>query len=186
MDNKLFIPVLLGTVRKNSVSEKVANLLFKRAGQREDFDTKLLDPRTMELPMDDESDDFGNKNPEYKDAIIKADGLIIVAPEYNHGYSGSLKRTLDILYPEYKHKAVAFAGVSSGIFAGARAVEQLVGVTRKLGMSAIQIDLPFPTAGEKFDEQGNLLDDAYLPRIQKFFDEIVWLSKAMKWGRENI
>jgi NAD(P)H-dependent FMN reductase len=29
--------------------------------------------------------------------MIQADGLVIVTPEYNHGYPGSLKAVLDLL-----------------------------------------------------------------------------------------
>lgn len=40
--------------------------------------------------------------------MTRADGLVIVAPEYNHGYPGALKSVLDLLLKEYIHKPVAF------------------------------------------------------------------------------
>ena len=56
--------------------------------------------------------------PEWRDAIVKADGLVIVTPEYNHGYPGVLKSVLDLLLKEYIHKAVAFVTVSAGPWGG--------------------------------------------------------------------
>ena len=50
----------------------------------------------------------------------RSDALVIVAPEYNHGYPGMLKHVLDTNLHEYVHKAVGVVGVSAG-FGGARA-----------------------------------------------------------------
>jgi multimeric flavodoxin WrbA len=45
----------------------------------------------------------------------RADGLIIVAPEYNHGYPGLLKHFLDTCLKEYIHKAFTIASGRCGI-----------------------------------------------------------------------
>ena len=58
--------------------------------------------------------DIKDQFPQWRDTIIRADGLVIVTPEYNHGYPGALKSVLDLLLKEYVHKAVAFVGVSAG------------------------------------------------------------------------
>lgn len=57
--------------------------------------------------------------------MTRADGLVIVSPEYNHGYPGEMKLMLDQLYKEYNRKPVGICGVSSGALGGARMVEQL-------------------------------------------------------------
>ena len=132
--HKLFIPILLGTVRKGRESEKVANLLYERMSTHKEIETQLFDPRGMDLPMDDDGQGLKFKNPEYRNAIIRADGLVVISPEYNHAYPGSLKRVLDIVLTEYAHRAVGLVGVSAGGFGGTRAVEQLVGVVRELGL----------------------------------------------------
>jgi NAD(P)H-dependent FMN reductase len=41
--------------------------------------------------------------------VARADGLILVVPEYNHSFPGLLKHVLDTNLKEYIHKAVAFA-----------------------------------------------------------------------------
>jgi NAD(P)H-dependent FMN reductase len=61
------------------------------------------------------------KEPKFSATIERCDGLIIVTPEYNHGYPGLLKHALDMNLKEYIHKAVGICGVSAGPFGGARA-----------------------------------------------------------------
>jgi NAD(P)H-dependent FMN reductase len=182
----LFIPVLLGTNRKGRRSEPVANWLLGEMQQRADVETTLFDVKDFALPQDDYGTDLGNQFPEWRDAIIRADGLVIVAPEYNYGYPGSLKSVLDLLLKEYIHKAVAFVGVSAGPWGGTRVIEALVPMVRELGLVVSFADLNFPRIQEKFDDAGNLLDDAYTRRVTDFLDELVWMSQTMKWGRMNL
>jgi NAD(P)H-dependent FMN reductase len=130
--------------------------------------------------------EIGKDFPVWRDAIIKADGLVIVTPEYNHGYPGILKSVLDLLLKEYIHKAVAFAGVSAGPWGGTRVIESLLHVVRELGLTPTFTDLNFTKIQDKFDEEGNLLDASYNKRVDAFLTELVWMSKALKWGRENV
>jgi len=187
MPNKLFIPILLGTVRQGRQSEYVANFLFDKMQKHEEIETALLDPRKMHLPMDDEgTDNLKDKNPEYRDAIMRADGLVIVSPEYNHGYPGSLKRALDILLKEYIHKAVGIVGVSSGRLGGARMIEHLLQVVRELGLVATFTDLTVSNVEDAFGEKGELHDEKLDSRADKFLEELLWMSKTLRWGRENV
>ena len=124
--------------------------------------------------------------PEWRDAIIRADGLVIVTPEYNHGYPGILKSVLDLLLREYVHKAVAFVGVSAGPWGGTRVIEAAVNVVRELGLAVTFTDLNFPGIASKFDDEGNLLDTAYERRVKDFLDELVWMATTLRWGRENV
>ena len=117
--------------------------------------------RDFDLPRDDYGTEIGERFPEWRDAIIRADGLVIVTPEYNHGYSGALKSVLDLLLKEYIHKAVAFVGVSAGPWGGTRVIEACVPMVRELGLAVTFSDLNFPLVKSKFDENGNLLDEAY-------------------------
>jgi len=183
---KLSIPVLLGTPRQNRESENVAKWVVAKMREREDIETQLFDVCDFRLPHDDYGRQIAGQFPEWRDAIIRADGLVIVSPEYNHGYPGSLKAVLDLLLKEYFHKAVAFVGVSSGPWGGTRMIEAMVPMVRILGLSPTAIDLNFPKVADKFDTDGNLLDDAYEKRIAGFLDELVWMASTLRWGRENL
>ena len=185
--SKLFIPILLGTVRQGRESEKVAKLILSHIqANHSEIESQLFDPRTMNLPNDNEGTDLADTNPQWRDAMARADGLIIVTPEYNHGYPGSLKRALDVLLKEYIHKAVGLVGVSSGWAGGVRVIENLLPVVRELGLVVSFSDLYFPRAQDSFSEDGSAKDLAILKRIDGFLEELVWLSTALKWGRENL
>jgi NAD(P)H-dependent FMN reductase len=111
---------------------------------------------------------------------------VIVTPEYNHGYPGMLKHLLDTNLKEYIHKAVGVCGVSAGGFGGARVIENLLPVLRELGLVTIFWDGTFSGAHKLFDADGKILDDAYLKRIDQFIKELIWMSKVLRHGRENI
>jgi NAD(P)H-dependent FMN reductase len=154
--------------------------------KRPEIETRLFDVSDFALPQDDYGQGLKDLFPEWRDTIIKADGLVIVAPEYNHGYPGILKAVLDLLLREYVHKAVAFVGVSAGPWGGTRVIEAMVPMVRELGLAVSFSDLNFPKVQRTFDAEGKLLDPAYEKRAQDFLDELVWMSRTLKWGRENV
>ena len=84
MPEKLFIPLLLGTPRKNRESEHVAKWVLSRMELREDVETQLFDVRDFRLPYDHYGQEIKDQFPEWRDAIIRADGLVVITPEYNH------------------------------------------------------------------------------------------------------
>ena len=184
--DQLLIPVLLGTNRKQRNSVFPARWLIGEMAKRPDIQTRLFDTADFALPQDDYGQGLKDLFPEWRDTIMKADGLVIVAPEYNHGYPGVLKAVLDLLLREYVHKAVAFVGVSAGPWGGTRVIEALVPMVRELGLAVTFTDLNFPKVQRTFDAEGNLLDPAFEKRAKDFLDELVWMSSALKWGRENL
>ena len=186
MDAKLNLPVLLGTNRKQRKSEHVARWLVSEMRKRPVIQTRLFDVAEFALPHDDYGQGLKDNFPEWRDAIIQADGLVIVSPEYNHGYPGSLKAVLDLLLKEYIHKAVAFVGVSAGPWGGTRVIESMVPMVRELGLAVTFTDLNFPKVQNTFDEEGKLLDPAAEQRAATFLDELVWMSRVLKWGRGNV
>ena len=184
--DKLIIPLLLGTNRQNRASEAAARWVLSKMKERDDREPVYFDVRDFELPRDDYGTSIGHFFPEWRDAVIRADALVLVTPEYNHGYPGVLKFVLDLLLREYIHKAVGFVGVSAGPWGGTRVIEAMVPMVRELGLAVTFTDLNFPKAPTKFDEDGNLLDPAYEQRVTGFLDELVWMSRALRWGRENL
>lgn len=184
--DQLLIPVLLGTNRKQRNSVHPARWLIGQMEKRPEIQTKLFDTANFALPHDDYGQGLKDLFPEWRDTIIKADGLVIVAPEYNHSYPGVLKGVLDLLLREYVHKAVAIVGVSAGPWGGTRVIEALVQTVRELGLAVTFTDLNFPKVQKVFDAEGNLLDPAFEKRAAEFLDELVWMSSALKWGRENL
>jgi NAD(P)H-dependent FMN reductase len=186
MATRLNIPLLLGTNRKDRMSVFAARWLVEQMQNRDDVETRLFDVTDFELPQNDYGQAIKGMFPEWRDAIINADGLVIVTPEYNHGYPGSLKAVLDLLLKEYIHKAVGLVGVSAGPWGGTRVIEAMVTVVRELGLAVTFADLNFPFVQKTFDESGKLLDSAFNQRAQNFLDELVWMARVLKYGRENV
>ena len=184
--DQLNIPVLLGTNRQQRNSVHVAKWLVGEMEKRAEIRTRLFDVADFELPHDDYGQGLKDRFPEWRDAIVGADGLVIVTPEYNHGYPGSLKAVLDLLLREYIHKSVALVGVSAGPWGGTRVVESLLPVCRELGLAVTFTDLNFPYVQRTFDPDGKLLDQAFEQRAAAFLDELVWMSRVLKWGRANV
>ncbi|MGZ8224339.1 MAG: NADPH-dependent FMN reductase [Methylobacter sp.] len=184
--SKLFLPIILGTNRKDRKSVFAAKWLLGEMGKRSEIETKLFDARDFVLLQEDYGTAIKDQFPEWRDAVIRADGLVVVSPEYNHGYPGVLKSILDLLLKEYIHKSVAFVGVSAGPWGGTRVIEAMVQMVRELGLAATFTDLNFPFVQDKFDQDGVLLDQAYTRRVGDFLDELVWISRVLKWGRENL
>jgi NAD(P)H-dependent FMN reductase len=184
MERDLFIPLILGTAREGRQSENVARFVFEQTKKRADVETELIDVRQLPMKLDDAGEQM--KDPKFSAAIERCDGIIIVTPEYNHGYPGLLKHALDMNLKEYIHKAVGICGVSAGPFGGARVIEGLLPVMRELGLVAIFEDVNFGSVAKIFDDQGNLLDQNYVRRLDKFLNELVWMARVLRHGRENI
>jgi len=184
-DKPLFIPVILGTVRKGRASENVAKFVFEQVKRRDGVETEFIDIRELHLTPDDAGEQI--KDHRFSATCERADGFVLVVPEYNHGYPGMLKHVLDSNLKEYIHKAVGVCGVSAGGFGGTRMIQNLLPVLRELGLVTIFWDGNFSGAQKLFDTGGKILDEAtHAQRLDKFLGELVWMSKVLRYGRQNI
>ena len=183
-ERPLFIPIILGTARKGRQSENVARFVFEQTKERAEIETELIDVCELPMKLDDAGEQM--KDPKFSATVARCDGLIIVTPEYNHGYPGLLKHALDMNLEEYIHKAVGICGVSAGPFGGVRAIEGLLPVMRELGLVTIFWDVNFGNVEKLFDEQGKLLDQSYVRRLDKFLNELIWMARVLRYGRESI
>ena len=183
-NRSLFIPVILGTVRIGRMSRHAARIVASELGKYAGVETELIDIAKLPLPTNDAGEAI--KQPEFSAAMSRADALVVVSPEYNHGYPGLLKHVLDGCLKEYIHKAVGIVGVSAGPFGGARVIANLLPVMRELGLVTIFWDVNFCHVHKLFAADGKLLDEAYIPRIAKFLQELIWMAKTLRHGREQI
>ncbi|OGY46569.1 MAG: hypothetical protein A2744_03265 [Candidatus Buchananbacteria bacterium RIFCSPHIGHO2_01_FULL_44_11] len=181
---KLDIPILLATGRQGRFSEAVAHYVLAQAKDY-GFETQLVDVRdystTVTIPPWEEKK--GKKT--WSKIMAQADGLIIVSPEYNHGYPGEFKIVFDQLEKEYAKKPVAVCGVSDGRFGGARLVGVMLPILRTLQMVALKNSVHFSTVDELFDEAGKIKDQSYQGKLKKMFDELNWYAAALKKAREK-
>ena len=175
----LKIPVLLGTMRDQAMSDfaaKYVNQLLILKG----VDSQLIDPEDYH-----EKKSFEREHIQpWSDIMKSADGLIIVTPEYNHGYPGPLKEMLDALYEEFARKPLAVCGVSAGGLGGARVVEQVKLVGIELHMCPIRESVYFSNVRELFNEDGTIRDKSYEARCETMFEELFWFANALKGSRQ--
>jgi NAD(P)H-dependent FMN reductase len=179
----MFIPVILGTAREGAQSAKVANYILKKA-EEYGFETELvkagdyIEAQTKRVGVE------GNPKAESWKAIVeRAEGMIIVVPEYNHSFPGELKLLLDSLYKEYYGKTVGLVGVSNGGLGGARVVENIKTLINNFGMIATQRSLLVSKVQDVFDETGNLKDESYNEKAIKLLDEVKWFAGRLKGGK---
>lgn len=121
----------------------------------------------------------------WAEKIASFDGYIIIAPEYNHGYSAVLKNALDVIYREWNNKPVAF--VSYGSVGGGRVVEQLRLVAIELQMAPIRNAVHIQAPWFLRDESGQLKSgalDPYNGARTGLIEQLGWWGKALKTARE--
>lgn len=166
------ILMVLGTAREGRRSEQVFNYVKNIVDGRGDVTITTADVREYEqsrtegLPAD--------KLTKWRQLVTSADGLIIVSPEYNHGYPGELKMLLDNAYKEYNGKPIGFCGVSDGPLGGARAMEQLKLVVSAFQANPINAAVYFANVKELFDQDGNIVSDEYYhKRVNGMVDEVI-------------
>jgi len=168
----MYIPIILGTARNGRYSDKVAAFTLEKIIAAK-IESEIIDVKNYRIIATDNTGEL----PEAKklsEKIKKASGLIIVTPEYNHGYPGELKMMLDMCYEEYAGKPVGFCGVSAGGLGGARVVEQLRQVAVELHMIPIREALYFPVVRNMFDDNGKIKDpSSYNDRFDAFLNELV-------------
>ena len=176
---KLFIPVILGTAREGRRSEAAAKFMaeqVKKAG----LETELIDVRDF---LHKATQETFPEQEELGEKLKKADGYVVVSPEYNHGYPGELKLFLDTFYQEYARKPVGICGVSAGPNGGVRAVEQLRLVFIEFHAVPIREAVYFRNVQDLFDEQGVIKDASYEKQAETFLQELVWFANALRVAR---
>jgi hypothetical protein len=67
-----------------------------------------------------------------------------------------------------------------------RAIQDFLPVNRELGLVNIFWDVNFRSIANTFDQWGRLLDEAFVKRADKFLDELVWMAKTLRHGRDKI
>jgi chromate reductase, NAD(P)H dehydrogenase (quinone) len=122
------LTLIVGTNRPGSNSRRVAAVVqgvYSRLG----VPLKVLDLADL-APEIFAPTSYAEKPASFKpfsEAILAAEGLIVVTPEYNGGLPGVLKYFIDMLkFPEsFEGRPVCFVGVAAGMWGALRPIEQL-------------------------------------------------------------
>ena len=178
-----YIPIICGSTRRERQSIKVARFVLKKLQARNGVHTELLDLLELDFPIMEERlhrrDDPPPGLKEFGEKIGRADSFVIVSPEYNNGYPGVLKNTLDYLLPEYERKPVGIVTVSAGGFGGINCLAQLRLVMIGAGAVPIPENLSVSRVQDSFKDDGTPNDPGYDKRAAGFFDELLWFTEAI-------
>lgn len=179
------ITIISSSVRRGRNSHRAA-LYFKTFIESNGLaEVSILDLKTYDFPIFEERLRFF-ENPtalmlEFAEKIKTADGILLVTPEYNGGYPGSLKNVIDLLYDEWRKKPVAICTNSAGPFGGTQVITSLQFSLWKIGAWTVPAMFPVPKVQEAFDENGVAADKAAMDkRALVFVNELLWCIEAKK------
>jgi len=172
-DSPVSILGIAGSLRAQSWNKKLlaaATLLVPPGATITTFDIK-------DIPLYNEDlREQGYPEPvaAFRAAIEQADAVLFVTPEYNYSVPGVLKNAIDWASrppaPPFGKKPVATLGASPGMHGTVRGQTQLRELCIGLGMFVVpKPEVYVAKANEKFDEAGNLTDEA----TKKFVAELL-------------
>lgn len=161
-----------GSLRKASFNTG----LMRAAEQVAPEGVRLTGMTLHGIPLYDADEEAAYGLPEavsaFKAAIMKADGLLLVTPEYNNGIPGVFKNAVDWASREtnvFKGKPVAIIGASPGGFGTILGQNHWLPVVRTLGMRPwFEGRLMVSRAGDQFDADGALTDESTRKRLGEF------------------
>ncbi|XYJ12103.1 NADPH-dependent FMN reductase [Telluria sp. B2] len=176
------IAVIVGSLRKDSYSRKIARTMTGLAQGR--LDMEIVEIR--DLPLYNEDDETATPPrafTEFRERIRAADGVLFVTPEYNRSVPAALKNAIDVGSRPYGKaawtgKPCAIVSQSPGALGGFGANHHLRQTLPFLNMPA----MPAPEAylggiATKF-EGDQLTDDSLRGFLQTFVDAFAaWVEK---------
>jgi len=163
------LTLIVGTNRPGSNTRKVAKViegLYAGLG----VPLQILD--LAQLPPEIFSPaSYGEKPAAFKpfsDAVLNADGLIIVSPEYNGSMPGVLKYFIDMLkFPEsFERRPVCFVGLAAGLWGALRPIEQLQAVFGYRNAFLFPERVFLPRIDSLLTEQGTFKDTELPERLR--------------------
>jgi len=178
------IAIISASVREGRKSHRVA-LHLERTINASGNTADMLDLNAFAFPIFNERLKF-QKNPapatvDFADRVRKAEGVIIVTPEYNGSFPASLKNVIDLMTDDWKGRPVSICTASGGAFAGTQVMVELVFPLWKIKTWVVPSSMQVPKVQEAFDEAGNPADaEGWAKRTKVFLDDLGWAIEAKR------
>jgi chromate reductase len=179
------VAVLVGSLRKESFSRKVASAVMALAPETLEMEVAEIG----QLPLYNQDDD--PKPPAasaaFKAKIAAADAFLFVTPEYNRSVPGVLKNALDIASRPYGQSA--WNGKPGAVISVTPGGLGAFGANHHLRQSLVFLNVPvmqqpeayISDAGSLFDAGGNLKSDDTKSFLRKFAAAFAaWAEKNRK------
>jgi NAD(P)H-dependent FMN reductase len=182
MSETISIALVLGSNQPERFCDLVASWALEAIVRAGGFETDVVDPTALDLPV---------RHPREPDSAVqdlrarigRADAIVVVTPEYNHGYPAALKHLIDLVSSEWHAKPVGFVSYG-GLSGGIRAVEQLRSVFAELHAITVRDAVAFPNTRERFDAEGQLAEPRRFERqATVMLERVRWWAAALKAAR---
>jgi chromate reductase len=168
------IAVLVGSLRKESFSRKIARALISLAPAG----LKLEIVEIGDLPLYNQDAEDANPKPAawlaFRDRIRPMNGVLFVTPEYNRSVPGLLKNAIDVGSRPYGQSV--WSGKPCGVVSVSPGAIGAFGANQHIRQSFVFLDMPtmqqpeayIGNAASLFDEQGTLTNDKTRELLQRF------------------
>lgn len=181
-NNKLKIVAICGSLRKKSYNK--AAILAAKDLLPENIDLEIADISNIPFFNEDIENTEIPEIYKFKTLLDEADAILIATPEYNYSVPAVLKNALDWasrgeVTPLFG-KPLAIMSVSISSFGGLRAQYHLRQICVILNMLPINKETFIPSAMDKFDEKGLLVDERAKKSIKILLDSLVEYTLKLK------
>jgi chromate reductase len=189
--------VFAGSTRIASFNRKLAREVAAMAGAR-GAEVTHLELGDYEIPMYNADLEARGTPPDVmklKQVFHEHPAWLVCTPEYNASYPALLKNTLDWLSSPVKGdpvwnddfrfsrgKVVGVLSASPGALGGLRSQSHLVPLLLNLHCWVAPQTYALGRAGEAFDDQGHLKDEAAKKRAQSVIDQVLWAAGRLQQG----
>jgi NAD(P)H-dependent FMN reductase len=178
----LTLAVITGSTRVGRLGPRVAAWFRRHAAADERYTVDDVDLLGADLPAH-LGDDLSPAATDFVQRVHAADAIVVVTPEYNHGYPATLKQAIDIAGPAWRGKPVGFVSYG-GMAGGQRAVEQLRQVFPELRAVTVRETVSFHNPWPTFDERGGHADpESVAPAAKALLDELAWWAGPLRAAR---
>src|SRR6201986_4995935 len=168
------IVVIVGSLRKESFSLKIANTLAKLAPASLKLD--VVTPHGISFFNQDLEAAPPADWVAFREKIQKSDGVIFVTPEYNRAIPGVLKNAIDVASRPYGKssflgKPVGIVSNSPGPLGGVSAAKTLQNILPGIsGPIMGQPEIYLNGVGDGFDEKGELIKESLQAVLKQYLD----------------
>lgn len=181
--------IVIASTRPGRVGLPVGEWFAGRARDHGAFDVEVTDLAELALPLFDEPRhprlrDYAHAHThEWSEIVDRADAVVFVTPEYNHGYPATLKNAIDYLHQEWQHKPVGFVSYG-GVAAGTRAVQQLKQVVTAVRMLPVTDAVNIPFVAQVVRDGEVLANDVMTTAADAMLDELAEAERTLRPRRE--
>lgn len=172
---------LAGSLRSDSYSQQALKVAAERV-RALGAEVEVLDLRQLDLPFCDGGDEY----PDYPDverlrkAVLEADGIILVTPEYHGSLSGVLKNALDLMgFEHFSGKVTGLMSVLGGQ-SNSNALNDMRTISRWVHAWTIPEQVAIGQAWKAFDKEGNLQDENLSKRLDAFAQSLVENTQKLR------